>query len=152
MSKPKPARYRTTNWSDDNAALMKRGSLLAPLEGRPGRPAVFSDAARQSCLSIKVLFKLALRRTAGMVRSRLQLAGLDWPVPDCSTLCRRQKALKVQIPYRRSGWRLKLLVDTEPWRCQVRGPWRRASKSSAMASGKRGTMAFRADANGARSI
>lgn len=71
MSKPKPARYRTTNWSTYNAALRRRGSLLiwldkemawhAPHEGRPGRPPVFSDAAIPFCLSIKVLFKLPLR-------------------------------------------------------------------------------------------
>jgi hypothetical protein len=28
MSKPKPARYRTTNWSTYNEALKNRGSLL----------------------------------------------------------------------------------------------------------------------------
>jgi hypothetical protein len=105
MSKLKPARYRTTNWSDYNSALRRRGSLLvwldkemarhAPHEGRSGRPPVFSDAAIQFCLSIKVLFKLPLRQTAGMVASLLQLAGLNWPVPDYSTLCRRQKTLKV---------------------------------------------------------
>ena len=112
MSKPKPARYRTTNWSAYNAALRKRGSLLiwldkemawhAPHEGGTGRPPVFSNAAIQFCLSIKVLFKLPLRQTAGMVASLLQLAGLDWPVPDYSTLCRRQKTLKVQT--RSSSW------------------------------------------------
>ena len=32
MSKPKPARYRTTNWSAYNDALRKRGSLLIWLD------------------------------------------------------------------------------------------------------------------------
>ena len=78
MSKPSPARYRTTNWSSYNAFLRKRGSLLiwvdkdmtwrAPHDGRPGRPPAFSDAAIQFCLSIKILFKLPLRQTAGMAR------------------------------------------------------------------------------------
>jgi len=36
----------------------------APHDGRPGRPPVFSDAALQFCLSIKILFKLPLRQTA----------------------------------------------------------------------------------------
>ena len=100
MSKSPPARYRTTNWSGYNAALRKRGSILiwvdqemawlAPHEGRPGRPPVFSDAAIQFCLSIKVLFKLSLRQTAGMVASLFRLAGLDWSVPDFSTLCRTE--------------------------------------------------------------
>ncbi|PZX38027.1 DDE family transposase [Roseinatronobacter thiooxidans] len=87
MSKPSPARYRTTNWSNYTASLRKRGSLLilldkdmtwlAPPDGSPGRPAVFSDAAIQFCLTIKVLFKLPLRRTTGMVASLMKLAKLD---------------------------------------------------------------------------
>ena len=93
MSKPQPARYRTTNWSAYNDALRKRGSLLiwldremawyAPLEGRRGRPPVFSNAAIQFCLSIKVLFKLPLRQTAGMVSS-LPRAWQVWTGP-CRT-------------------------------------------------------------------
>ncbi|MBO6804863.1 MAG: IS5 family transposase, partial [Thalassospira sp.] len=133
MSKPSPARYRTTNWSSYNASLRKRGSLLiwvdkdmtwrAPRDGRPGRPAVFSDAAIQFCLSIKVLFKLPLRQTAGMVASLLRLAGLDWPVPDFSTLCRRQKTLAVQVPYRRADGPLNLLVDSTGIKFLGDGEW-----------------------------
>ncbi len=120
MSKPSPARYRTTNWPDYNAALRRRGSLLvwldremewcAPKRGRPGRPKTFSDAAIQFCLSIKVLFGLALRQTMGMVASLLRMAGLDWPVPDFSTLCRRQRTVTIQIPFHRAGGPLNLLV------------------------------------------
>ena len=133
MSKPTPARYRTTNWSAYNAALRKRGALLiwldkemdwhAPHEDRAGRPPVFSNVAIQFCLSIKVLFKLPLRQTAGMVASLLHLAGLDWPVPDYSTLCRRQKTLKVQIPYRRADGPVNLLVDSTGIKFLGDGEW-----------------------------
>ena len=122
MSKPSPARYRTTNWSGYTAALRKRGSLLIWLDkdmtwlagpdGKRGRPAMFSDAAIQFCLTIKVLFKLPLRQTTGMVASLLKLADLDWAVSDYTTLCRRQKTLAVQIPYRRTDGPLNLLVDS----------------------------------------
>jgi hypothetical protein len=95
----------------------------APHEGRPGRPPAFSDAAIQFCLSIKVLFKPPLRQTAGMVASLLRLAGLDWPVPDYSTLCRRQKTLKVQIPYRRADGPLNLLVDSTGIKFLGDGEW-----------------------------
>jgi len=54
----------------------------APRDGRPGRPAIFSDAAIQVCLSIEILFKLPFCHTAGMGTCLLKLAGLDWPVPD----------------------------------------------------------------------
>lgn len=111
MSKPSSVRYRTTNWSSYTASLKRRGSLLiwldkemtrlAPPEGSPGRPAVFLDAAIQFCLTIKVLCKLPLRQTTGMVASLLKMAGLDWAVPDYVTLCRRQRTLAVQNPSRR---------------------------------------------------
>jgi hypothetical protein len=133
MSKPSPARYRTTNWSSYTASLCKRGSLLiwleknmtwlAPPDGSPGRPAVFSAAAIQSCLTIKVLFKLPLRQTTGMVASLLKLAGLDWAVPDYTTLCRRQKTLAVQIPYRRADGPLNLLVDSTGIKFLGDGEW-----------------------------
>lgn len=84
-------RHSTTNWSSYTASLRKRGSLLvcldkdtawlAPHAGSSGRPAVFSDAAIQFCMTIKVLFKLLLRQTTGMVASLLKLANLDWAVP-----------------------------------------------------------------------
>ena len=47
-----------------------------------------------------------------MVASLLRRAGLDWPVPDYSTLFRRQKSLAVQIPYRRTDGPLNRLVDS----------------------------------------
>ncbi len=78
----------------------------------PGRRAVFSDAAIQFCLTIKVLFKLPLRQTTGMVASLLKMADLDWVVPDYTTLCRRQEAVTVQIPYGRADGPLSLLVDS----------------------------------------
>ncbi len=53
----------------------------APERGRPGRPEMFSDAAIQFCLSLKVLFGLALRQTIRDGGSLLRRAGLDWPVP-----------------------------------------------------------------------
>jgi hypothetical protein len=94
VPKPSPTRYRTTNWTDDNAVLRKRGSLSvwfgpemvwhADKTGKRGRPETFSDAAIQTCLTLKVLFGLPLRQTVGLIGSLIQMAGLDWPVPDYS--------------------------------------------------------------------
>lgn len=107
MSRPKPAiaRYRTTNWRAYNASLRERGSLdvwfditmewLAAASGRPGRPERFSDRAIEFCLTLKVLLGLPLRQVTGFVKSLLRMAKLDWPVPDHTTLCRRQKRLNV---------------------------------------------------------
>jgi hypothetical protein len=73
--------------------------------GRRGRQPSYSDAAIQTCLSMKVLFGMALRQTTGFVESLLRRIGLDWTVPDFSTLSRRQKTLAVHIPYRGSRGR-----------------------------------------------
>ncbi len=79
-----------TNWSSYIASLRKRGPLLiwldkqmtwlAPPDGSPGCPAVFSDAAIQLCLTIKVLFRLPLRLATGMVASLFTLP----PAVPCS--------------------------------------------------------------------
>ena len=117
MSKAKKRRtkYRTTNWKAYNAALKARGALtlwLAKPSGKRSRLQTFSHAAIQFCLSIKGLFRLALRQTLGRVESLLRLAGLDWPVPDYSTECRWQKTLQVEIGYRPGAQPLQLLVDS----------------------------------------
>ena len=70
-----------------------------------------------------MLFKLPLRQTAGMVASLLKLAGLDWPVPDLSTLCRRQKNLAVQVSYRGADGPLNLLVDSTGIKFLNDGEW-----------------------------
>jgi hypothetical protein len=97
--KPAPLKYRTTNWKAYNAALKARGLLLIWLNpamnwhgqaiGKRGRSPTFSDEAIQFCLSIKCLFSLSLRKAMGMAQSLLVLAGLDWLVPNYSTLRRR---------------------------------------------------------------
>lgn len=51
------------------------------------------------------------------------MAGLDWPVPDYSTLCRRQARIAVQIPYRGSGQPLSLLIDSTGIRFRGDGEW-----------------------------
>lgn len=135
MPKPAPPKYRTNNWREYNAALQARGSLLIWLDkdmawfaaptGKRGRSPTFSDAAIQFCLSIKCLFGLPLRQSIGMVESLLKLAGLDWPVPDFSTVSRRQKHLRVVIPYQSSREGLHLLVDSTGIKMLGEGEWKR---------------------------
>ena len=74
---------------------------------------------------IKCLFGLALRQSLGLVESLLRLAGLDWPVPNFSTVSRRQQDLKVQLPYRPSQTALDLLVDSTGIQFLGEGEWKR---------------------------
>lgn len=91
--------------------------------GHRGRQQAYSDAAIQACLTMKVLFGLPLRQTTGFVESLLELMGLDWSVPDFSTLCRRQKTLPVAIPYRGSPGPLHLLIDSTGIKAEGEGEW-----------------------------
>src|ERR687894_651480 len=104
------ARYRTRNWrEDDRGPAAGRGPTggvspdlgwhAAEGNGRRGRPPVFSDAAIQCVLTLKVSCQLPLRAAQGMAGSLIRLAGLDWRVPHYSTLSRRQKDLAVPIPH-----------------------------------------------------
>ena len=133
MSKPTPTAYKTTNWPAYNEALTRRGSLTiwfdpkmkwdAAPTGKRGRRQTYSDAAVQTCLTMKVLFGMALRQTTGFMESLLKLVGLDWKVPDFSTLSRRQKTLAVNIPYRGSRGPLHLLIDSTGIKVEGEGEW-----------------------------
>jgi hypothetical protein len=133
MNKPEK-KYRTTNWSEYNKSLKSRGSLCIWLDkemawfadgsGKRGRSLTYSDSAIQFCLSLKCLFGLHLRQSIGLVESLLELSGLDWPVPDFSTVSRCQKRLQVVIPYRCNSDVLHLLVDSTGIKMLGEGEWK----------------------------
>jgi IS5 family transposase len=92
--------------------------------GRSGRPAVFSDAAIQFCLTLKCMFGLGLRQATGLAESLLKLAQLDWAVPDYSTLSRRQETLSMAITARPSHGGLHMLVDSTGVKMLGEGEWK----------------------------
>lgn len=132
--KPTAPKYRTTNWKAYNEALKARGSLLVWLDpemcwhgkatGKRGRCQKYSDEAVQFCLTIKSLFNLPLRQAMGMAQSLLKLAGLEWQVPDFSTVSRRQKHLAVTIEAHTTTTGLHLLVDSTGIKMLGEGEWK----------------------------
>ena len=134
MIAPVKLKYRTTNWKDYNAALKAPGSLLIWLDkdmcwhgsasGKRGRSPKYSEAAVQFCLTVKGLFNLPLRQAMGMTQSLLGLAGLDWQVPDFSTVSRRQKRLSVTIGAQPTTTGLHLLVDSTGIKMLGEGEWK----------------------------
>ena len=72
MSRPTSPACKTRNWPACNEALKRRGSLTiwfdpamtweAAPTGKRGRQPDDSDAAIQTCLTMKVLFGMALRQ------------------------------------------------------------------------------------------
>ena len=105
-----PMKYKTTNRSAYNEALRQLGSLSIrfdpdmvwnpPPTGGRGRQQSFGAAAIQTRLTMKVPFGPPLRQTPGFVESLPRPVGLDWPVPDFGTLCRRQRRLNATVPHR----------------------------------------------------
>ncbi len=133
MSRPARPSYKTRNWPTCNEVLKRRGSptiwfdpgmnWVAAPTGKRGRQQACSDAAIQSCLSMKVLSGMALRQMTGFVESLLRLMGLNRAVPDFSTLSRRRQRLAVTIPYRGSKGPLRLLIDSTGIKVEGEGEW-----------------------------
>src|SRR3954471_24413462 len=127
-------RHRVTNWATYDASLRARGSLTvwftpeaiaawaaAARTTRGGQPS-YSDLAIATALTLRTVFRLALRQTEGLIGSILQL--LDLAVPDHSTLSRRAETLKLPKP--RSGLGsgpVYLLVDSTGLRLCGPGEW-----------------------------
>jgi hypothetical protein len=127
-------RHRVTNWAEYDASLRQRGSLTvwftdeaiaawraAPRATRGGQP-WYSPLAILTALTLRVLFRLALRQTEGLIGSILQLLGLELAVPDHTTLSRRAATLRVPRPRAGTG-ALQLLVDSTGLRLGGPGEW-----------------------------
>jgi hypothetical protein len=90
---PRPKR-RVTNWAAYNEALRQRGSLTvwftedaiaawkAAPRTTPGGQPHYSDLAITTALTLRAVFRLALRQTEGLIGSVLQLLSLDLSVPE----------------------------------------------------------------------
>ena len=104
--------------------MTSASTCFAAASSKRGRSPKFSDAAIQFCLTIKNLLGLALRQANGLAQSLLGLSSLHWPVPDYSTLCRRQLCLNVQAFYQRSAAGLHLLVDSTGIKFVEEGAWK----------------------------
>ncbi len=77
-----------------------------------------------TALTLRAVFRLALRQTEGLIGSVIGLLGLDLAVPDHSTLSRRAETLEGPHPRpRRDGQPLHLLVDSTGLKLRGAGEW-----------------------------
>ncbi len=129
-----------TNSAAYDAALRQRGSLtvwftdeaVAAWKAEPrttrGGQRWYSRLAILTALTLRAVFRLALRQTEGLIGSIIHLLGhllgLTLAIPDHSTLSRRAKTLEVPRPRsRRDGDPLHLLVDSTGLKPCGAGEW-----------------------------
>jgi hypothetical protein len=128
--------YRVRNWPEYDKALRARGDVTVwiseeacngwtPLPmGNRGGQRIYSDIAIQTVLTLRLLFHLPLRATEGFVASIFKLAGIDLPVPDYTTLSRRNQTLCVDDPARRpTSEPISLIVDSSGLKICEQGEW-----------------------------
>jgi hypothetical protein len=134
---PKQKR-KVTNWAAYDASLRQRGSLtvwlseeaIAAWQAAPrttrGGQAWYSPLAILTALTLRAVFRLALRQTEGLIDSIIHLLGLTLAVPDHSTLSRRAETLNVPRPRARSAAGnepIHLLVDSTGLKLCGAGEW-----------------------------
>jgi hypothetical protein len=130
-------RYRIRNWREYNRALINRGRLTvwfdehaiagwrntAPATG-PGAPRRYADLAIECALVFKSVYRLSLRAAQGFLTSVMELMKLPLPIPDYSTVSRRQGVLPVQLSPSPCHGPRHIVIDSTGLRVYGAGEWR----------------------------
>lgn len=129
------ALYRVKNWSEYEKALVQRGSITFWLsdgfeqnwlyagEKQRGSQFDYSDQAIEIMLTVKEVFHLTNRQTEGFMRSLFAMLKIALPVPDHSTLSKRGKMLKVNLP-KKTNQRLTIVMDSTGLKIYGEGEWK----------------------------
>lgn len=138
MKQAKKAPYRVRNWSQYNAALVKRGSLEIWVDeavaqawtskeetGERGRPEAYKDSWIELILTLGMVYHLPLRQLEGFAQALVKLKGW-WSVkvPDFTTLCRRRKALQIIVSTRKFKGKVTVVVDSSGAKVYGEGEWK----------------------------
>ena len=128
-------RHRATNWREYDASLRHRGSLTvwftpdaiagwkAQPRATPGGQRHYSDLAIETALTLRAVFRLALRQSEGLIASIMELLEIDLPVPDHTTLSRRACGLTIGKSARTGSGELHLIVDSTGLKLRGAGEW-----------------------------
>ena len=131
--------YKIRNWKAYNRSLCNRGrltlwindSVLNEWEKASQKQKIvgeqtYCDSIIQCCLLLKINYGLKLRQSTGFVESLFTLMGKSHlPVPDYSTLCRRQNSLPVEIGDRLArGEKLAVGIDSTGLKVYGEGEWK----------------------------
>ncbi len=138
MSKPFSVfRYRIRNWHEYNRALINRGRLTVWFDEHtiagwrhtasatgPGAPRVYADLAIECALVFKSVYHLSLRAAQGFLSSVVELMRLPLPIPDYSTVSRRQGGLVVCLSSTLGNGPRHIVIDATGLKVYGAGEWR----------------------------
>jgi hypothetical protein len=92
-------------------------------EKQRGSQFEYSDQAILVMLTVKEVFHLTNRGVEGFMRSIFQLLKINLPIPDHSTLSKRGKDLKVNLPKKNSP-SLNIVMDSTGLKIYGEGEWK----------------------------
>jgi hypothetical protein len=113
--------FKVQNWAEYEAGLLRRGSLTlwiedAVLDQRqtvgPRGQARYLDIAIETCLMLRVAFKIPLRQTEGLMDSVLTWMNLTITAADHTTVSRRVVGLTVTKSTSAAKGPLHVLIDS----------------------------------------
>lgn len=101
--------YNKRDWKAYDQSLQNRGNLTIWFQGdviskwnaqpqdvrKPGRQRKYSELAIEASLTVRLVFKQALRQTEGLMKSIVNIMGLDLDIPDHTTISRRSQKLSL---------------------------------------------------------
>src|SRR5262249_27488623 len=114
-------RGRLTVWLDEHAVAAWRNTEPPP---GPGAPRVYSDLAIECALVFKSVYHLSLRAAQGFLSSVMELMRLTLPIPDYSTVSRRQVALGVCDSSTLESSPRHIVIDATGLKVYGVGEWR----------------------------
>ena len=144
-------KYRVRNWPAYNRALVRRGSITFWVDEEAvqawrdsaapgplgGRRRTYSDTAIECVLIVRAVFHLSLRASQGFLESVVKLMGVDLPIPDYTTVSRRQAGLAFELGLSRTDTPRHVVIDTTGLKVFGAGEW--YVRKHGMSKGRRRT-------------
>ena len=128
--------YRVKDWRAYDQSLRDRGDMTLwisqdaidawtpPQTGKRGAQPLYADAAIETALTLRLLFRLPLRQTEGFLHALLTLMDVTLPCPDHTTLSRRNATVAIQRQIAQAPEEaLSLIVDRSGLKVCGQGEW-----------------------------
>src|SRR5262252_6590516 len=128
--------YHVKNWHEYDQSLCDRGDITLwisqdaidawtpPQTGKRGAQPLYADAAIETALTLRLLFRLPLRQTEGFLHALLTLMDVTLPCPDHTTLSRRNATVAIQRQIAQAPEEaLSLMVDRSGLKVCGHGEW-----------------------------